>query len=323
MLLGGAFTVSYTRTATYNPNTNTTAAWLSANGTVNKIKMGPDGVTAYLCGNFTDINGTTCNGVAKYSVYAGLSALGTGIDVSSTFEVYDIAFKKNGNLVAVGYFQTAGGVSVANIAEWDGKQWKRIGTTPLNTSILAIHIDENDLIYVISDYVATLISAYSISNGCAIWNGNAWVSEDITFSLTPTRIFKRANGDLVWNSVRAIASKTFTVNYTGTAGARVKFTLPTGTVPLRLDNYTTKKTIFLGFAITVATEVITVTIDESGITVTSSIRGNLNYYVLPGSNVATFGLAPGVNLISVTTFTAGSTTLVYTNTHNSFDAAVL
>jgi hypothetical protein len=52
------------------------------------------------------------------------SALGTGVDG----DVYALAVLPGGDLIAGGFFATAGGVSATDIARWNGTAWSALGT---------------------------------------------------------------------------------------------------------------------------------------------------------------------------------------------------
>ncbi|MCH8317336.1 MAG: hypothetical protein IIA88_02370 [Bacteroidetes bacterium] len=77
----------------------------------------------------------------------------------------------NNILYAAGVFSTAGGVSVNNIAKWNGTTWDSLGSG-LNGTVLALAIYNNEL------YAGGSIStAGGISvNNIAKWNGTSWDS---------------------------------------------------------------------------------------------------------------------------------------------------
>lgn len=102
-------------------------------------------------------------------------ALGSGLGGTYEPECQGLA-PWNHQLVACGYFYTAGGVPVNNIASWDGAEWHDIGqgftATPVTNVI---------------DYGGTLIAAGGYGLGSAVatgapmgdvarWNGSQWVS---------------------------------------------------------------------------------------------------------------------------------------------------
>jgi hypothetical protein len=87
------------------------------------------GPALYAGGGFTADTGTTLNGIARWSGSTWVP-LGQGISQSgSSGTVYALAAFDDGSgsaLYAGGYFDHAGGVSVFNLARWDGTSWSAI-----------------------------------------------------------------------------------------------------------------------------------------------------------------------------------------------------
>jgi len=84
------------------------------------------GGTIYLAG------GTPVNNIAKWNG-SSWSALGTGITGVGVgqYAVYDLAVFHDGRrtaLYAGGFFDSAGGTAVHNIAKWNGSTWKALGS---------------------------------------------------------------------------------------------------------------------------------------------------------------------------------------------------
>jgi len=75
----------------------------------------------------------------------------------------------NNDLVVAGSFTTAGGVTVNNIARWNGITWSSIGGGT-NGEVFALAIFNNQLIAGGSFTSAGGVPAYRI----AVWNGSAW-----------------------------------------------------------------------------------------------------------------------------------------------------
>ena len=80
-------------------------------------------------------DGTTCN------------ALGEGLnDTSSSFDSVDQMAVLNGNLIAVGRFDTAGVTPVNNLAYWDGLSWHPVGQGLIEASgNQSLYLDGNHL----------------------------------------------------------------------------------------------------------------------------------------------------------------------------------
>ncbi|MEQ1854810.1 MAG: choice-of-anchor D domain-containing protein, partial [Chthoniobacteraceae bacterium] len=82
--------------------------------------------------------------------------------------VYSLAVSGS-NLYAGGSFTTAGGVSAANIAKWNGSAWSALGTG-MNSYILALTLSGSDL------YAGGAFNTAggTAASGVAKWNGSAW-----------------------------------------------------------------------------------------------------------------------------------------------------
>jgi hypothetical protein len=77
-------------------------------------------------GNFTTSNYTVVNGVARWDGTTW-SSLGDGIGDDPENDFVGPMAVYNGTLVVGGRFSVAGGVSVSNIARWDGAGWSPLG----------------------------------------------------------------------------------------------------------------------------------------------------------------------------------------------------
>ena len=129
----GTFTTAGGMTA------NAIAAWdgsawsalgAGINGQVNALAV--SGTLLYAGGSFSSAGGVSANCIAAWNG-SGWSALGSGIlggFVRDPFIIQGVfSLLVGGNtLYAGGLFATAGGVPVANIAQWNGIAWSALGT---------------------------------------------------------------------------------------------------------------------------------------------------------------------------------------------------
>jgi peptidoglycan hydrolase-like amidase len=80
----------------------------------------------------------------------------------------------NGELIAAGYFTTAGGVSANYIARWDGSQWRPLGSgiggTRPGPVVCALTVYNGDLIAG-GDFTN---AGGASANSIAKWNGTSW-----------------------------------------------------------------------------------------------------------------------------------------------------
>jgi len=87
--------------------------------------------------------------------------------------VWAIAVASNGDVYAAGGFSTAGGVSAASIAKWDGSSWSTLGggLPPGNSYVKALASVGTD-IYVGGNFAT--VDGNLGASGIARWNGSSW-----------------------------------------------------------------------------------------------------------------------------------------------------
>ncbi|TVQ62736.1 MAG: hypothetical protein EA379_05050 [Phycisphaerales bacterium] len=192
LYVGGAFTeaggVTVNRIARWNG-----ASWsaLSSPGgvgvpsgviTAMTVHDDGNGPALYVGGSFATIGGVTANGVARWdgSSWSALTGPG-GTGVSGS--VMALAGHNDGNGAALyvgGSFVTAGGVTVSDIAKWDGAAWSALpGPGGVGVSggfgsvqALASHDDGNGPALFVGGGFA---SAGGVeAHGAARWDGASW-----------------------------------------------------------------------------------------------------------------------------------------------------
>lgn len=127
-------------------------------------------------GEFTTAGGLPINNIAAWN---GTSwrALGTGTTggTSGTPGRINQMIVVGGNLIAVGSFDTAGGVPARNVASWDGTAWHAmgagIGGAPDYNSLFAIAL-YNGSLYAGGHFAQAGVST---TTSVAKWNGTNWV----------------------------------------------------------------------------------------------------------------------------------------------------
>lgn len=170
---------------------NFTQLGTAANNVIKSIDIGADG-TLYATGGFTAIGGVAAEKVAKYNPTTGVwSAMGAGLTGGGSPEGNAICVADNGQVYVGGQFTTAGGVACANIARWDGFQWRTVGATSgLNNLVNAIcKGKDGNTIYVGGQYTAS--------------NGGSVTYNNISSVNTTTNLFSQM-GYGVNGGVRAI-----------------------------------------------------------------------------------------------------------------------
>jgi glucose/arabinose dehydrogenase len=97
------------------------------NGAISKLKFDQEG-SLYVGGVFTQAGGFDVNYIAKWqnSSWSALADSTTG-ETGTNNEIRSLDFDNENNLYVGGNFDTAGGVSAARIAKWDGANWSALG----------------------------------------------------------------------------------------------------------------------------------------------------------------------------------------------------
>ncbi len=125
------------------------------------------GNTLFAAGSFTNVNGVTANGLAKWD--------GTSwSDIGFTGLAYSFAVDGN-NLYVGGIYTNAGGVTTTNIGYWDGSNWHALGdglglAGAFTPTVRAIAV-KNGLVYAGGGFINS--GSQPITN-LAVWNGSAW-----------------------------------------------------------------------------------------------------------------------------------------------------
>ena len=134
-------------------------------------------------GSFTTAGGVSVNNIARWSPATGAwSALGSGItgvpaNATSSPGVNALAVMPNGDLLAGGFFTTAGGAPANYIARWDGAAWSDAGANFRGQNsadlftVLSLFVMQNGDLVVGGTF--TFIGEMRV-NRVARWNGTAW-----------------------------------------------------------------------------------------------------------------------------------------------------
>jgi glucose/arabinose dehydrogenase len=98
------------------------------NGPVLRIKCSETGAL-FVGGVFSTAGGITVNNITKWENNTWSALVDNATNVSGTNnEIRSLAFDENNNLYVGGNFDTAGGVSAARIARWNGINWSALGS---------------------------------------------------------------------------------------------------------------------------------------------------------------------------------------------------
>ncbi|MBL9120462.1 MAG: hypothetical protein JNL80_11175 [Phycisphaerae bacterium] len=162
----------------------------SANGVDNGVSaltvfddLAGDGPALYVGGAFTNAGGVFAKYIAKWNG-TSWSALGAGSTNGTTGTVWALAATADGAdggpaLYAGGFFTSAGGATVNNVARWNGSSWSALGTGSaigLNLWVQALTILDNGLGNIPTLFVGGYFDGAggASANHIAQWNGNVW-----------------------------------------------------------------------------------------------------------------------------------------------------
>src|SRR6185295_3091249 len=169
---------------------------LGVNGPVHAITVLPAG-RVVVGGLFTQASEQT---VANIALWNGTqwSALGSGlVDHSGSGEaaVQSLATTSTGEVVAVGFFDTAGGLPADHVAIWNGSAWRgvSVGFESVGTSYASAVMPNADLV-VGGDFDA--VSGVRAAR-IARWDGAAWFSLGTGVDARVRPLAVRSNGDVV------------------------------------------------------------------------------------------------------------------------------
>jgi len=97
-----------------------------------------------------------------------------------------------GDLIAGGFFQSAGGSPVANVARWDGSTWHALGAGPgpANATVVAVAAHANG-------EILALVNSGFVNLGLSRFDGTAWQSLAMPYQGILTAMVTAPNGN-VW-----------------------------------------------------------------------------------------------------------------------------
>ena len=143
---------------------NSVGSGLGLNGFCWSLVLDEENQILYAGGSFTEIDGITVNGIAKYDITTGVwSALGSGLIPSFGTAVGHVLLldKENEILYVGGRFIEAGGVSAAGVAKYNisNDTWSSLNGD-LNSDCYTLALDkENQILYIGGSF--TFIDALS------------------------------------------------------------------------------------------------------------------------------------------------------------------
>lgn len=137
---------------------------------------------------------TVNDGIARWDG-TSWSGLGTGISSNAgQARVSALAAMPNGDLIAAGRFDRAGGVLVNSIARWDGATWSPLGSGIGNGVVFALRVMRDGSLLVGGPFGS---AGGMTVNSIARWDGAAWSSLGAGVSGVVEAIWELPDGDVV------------------------------------------------------------------------------------------------------------------------------
>ncbi|HLP85348.1 MAG TPA: hypothetical protein VK157_13445 [Phycisphaerales bacterium] len=169
---GTASTIGSFTSWRVNARDNATGAWRQLGGLVgepiNTILVRSNG-NVIAAGEFAQLDGASGK-IAEWNGFIW-SPLGLGFGTTSGLSVNALAETATGDIIAGGFFNTAGGQTTYGIARWNGIGWSPVGNGILG-SVNAVAIASNGDIIAAGDFLSASGTA---ANNIARWNGVNWL----------------------------------------------------------------------------------------------------------------------------------------------------
>jgi hypothetical protein len=325
LYVGGTFTtadgVACNRIAKWD-GANWTALASGMNAICSCLTFGRDGYL-YAGGSFTDA-GTY---IAKWNG-SEWSNLGTGL----SHDAYSMVFGPDNNLYITGIFTAAGGIACNYIAKWNGTAFSPLGVG-LGYYGYFLAFAPNGNLYVAGNF--STAGGIIMPDSIVIWTGSAFIPIDVDEPGAPTTnlticfdpignlyIGYKDAGSATSATVTTptnVSTKTyplFTIYHSNVTGASASI--------YQIVNYTTGRTIYFNNLQILNGETVYLQTMPGKVNLWSVYRGNLNNFILQGSNLDWY-LQPGVNNVSAYLIggTAGSMiNMLWNNTYWSFSGSI-
>lgn len=259
------------------------------------VDITKDGAYVYIGGAFTDEAGNLSSILAEKIVLYDVSS-NLFFDMGDGFndDVLDIKVLDSGRVYACGSFTegATNGEPYLYIAWWNGAQWSPMDAGADDT-VRAIDVNQNGHIVAVGSFsrMGSVDAAY-----IAYFNGTSWVNLDVGMeSALYAVLIDRKENIYTGASLQADHASLTTVNNAGTAETQPVIYL-VGPALLRwVENQTAKVRLYADLEILDGEEIF---IDFAKGTMRSTVRGDLAYAVLPGSDLRSFKLLPGDNVIA-------------------------
>jgi hypothetical protein len=289
-----------------------------ANNQVSALRVDASG-KLYAGGNFTLMGGIA--GTARIAVWNGTAWL--PLSTGANDVIYALTFGLDGILYAGGLFTAIGGITTNFIAKWNGTAWSALGSgiTGTNIQALATH-PKTGAIYIGGLFTAA--GGNAMPDSVTMWTGTSFLPLDVKLGLSHAGVFafdfdKFGNLFIGYNTDGSATSATVTVSSNSSTKAYPLAVYMGGvtaaTTIYQLVNYTTGRAIYFNNLQIQVGEVILLFLTPGAIRMASTWRGDMNNYILKGSNLDWY-IQPGNNNISC--YGVGGAPLIYMVWKNAY-----
>jgi trimeric autotransporter adhesin len=121
----------------------------------------------YVGGTFDSAGHIKAKNIAKWNGNVWKRVRGGVLSTNDTSKV-EAFTEYQGKLIVGGVFNKAGGITVSNIAQWNGISWSPLDTTTFNNEVLALCVFNEHL------YIGGRFSMFSAQNRVVMWNGTSF-----------------------------------------------------------------------------------------------------------------------------------------------------
>lgn len=252
------------------------------------------------CGTFNTIGGLSSRRIGYWSGSNWAIPNGSSARWSISGNVYAIAITPD-RLYAAGAFRTAGGISASRVAVWNGYNWAPVGAGVSRTAYVIKPLGNGNLL--VGGEFNT--AGNRRAQGAAEWNGYDWLHAGALLGTVRAAAEDDAASRYyagTWTGVWA--PETRTISNPGTARAFPIITvyfaenlIGATSHMMLIYNITNNKKLYFDYRMVVG-ETVTIDCRPGHKTVTSSFFGSINRALLVGSDLATFCLEPGENLVA-------------------------
>ena len=260
------------------------------------VDVSQDGLYVYIGGDFTDEAGNLASILAEKIVMYDVSS-NLFFDMGDGFngDVLDVKATAGGRVYACGEFTegATNGEPYLYIAWWNGAQWTAMDAGA-DDIVRALDVSPLGLVLAAGDF--TRMGSVD-ADYLAFYNGTSWVNLDAGMTAAIyAAIFDWKENIYTGAGVLADYASRTTVENVGTAEVSpLIYIVGPGTLRW-IENQTAKVRVYADMVILQNEEV---TFDFAKGTVISTVRGDLAYAILPGSDMRAFKLLPGDNVMAV------------------------